>query len=298
MLSKKLFSLKNSTFACLVLLASCGEKDTTDTRKTDTTTKTTQEVKKNVEDAVKNLPRVNELPDLLAAAGVDDFYEKLPNPAKNVDRYLTTNDFAAISLGMYVVDLGYVLNYDKMQLGIDYIQSCKKIADKLGVSSAIDDQSMERFRKNINKKDTLIQIANDAVKNIDKYLVSNDRTALSAVILGGMYLEGLHLSTNIIAAPTDMDKTTKDMVFGRMIKIVSDQEKSLDDAIASLNAVKRDPKGDELLSGLQEIKKVYTDNRYSEKFAKFKGGEKIPVSSEDLKPLLMKVKEVRDRFIQ
>jgi ElaB/YqjD/DUF883 family membrane-anchored ribosome-binding protein len=243
------------------------------------------------------LPRVQELPDLLASAGVDDFQENLINPVKNADKYLTTNDLAAINFGIYAVDLGYVLNYEKIQLGLDYMQACKKMADKIGVSSAIDEKTLERFRKNLEKKDTLIKMANDAVQNIDKYLRDNERTTISAVILGGMYVEGLHLSTSIINMPSDMDKNLKDQIFGRMVKIIVDQEKSLDDAIASLEAVKRGTKGDELLTGLKEIKKVYVDNKYTEKFAKYEGG-KIPVSTEDLKPLSDKVKEVRNKIIQ
>jgi ElaB/YqjD/DUF883 family membrane-anchored ribosome-binding protein len=295
MLPKKIFAV----IACVAFLASCGEKDNTKTDKKDTTqTKAnTDEVKKNVEDAVKQLPRVQELPDLLASAGVDDFQENLINPVKNADKYLTTNDLAAINFGIYAVDLGYVLNYEKIQLGLDYMQACKKMADKIGVSSAIDEKTLERFRKNLEKKDTLIKMANDAIQNIDKYLRDNERTTISAVILGGMYVEGLHLSTSIINMPSDMDKNLKDQIFGRMVKIIVDQEKSLDDAIASLEAVKRGTKGDELLTGLKEIKKVYVDNKYTEKFAKYEGG-KIPVSTEDLKPLSDKVKEVRNKIIQ
>jgi hypothetical protein len=295
MLSKNLFAV----FTCALLLASCGEKETNTTDKKDTTqTQTnTEEVKKNVRDAVKQMPRVQELPDLLASAGIDDFYENLINTPKNADKYLTTNDLAGVNFGIYAVDLGYVLNYEKIQLGIDYMQACKKLADKVGVSSAIDEKTLERFRKNLDKKDTLIKMANEAVQNIDKYLRDNERTAMSAVILGGMFVEGLYLSTNIINLPSDLDKNTKDQIFGRMVKIIADQEKSLDDAIASLESVQRDAKGDELLKGLKELKKIYSDNKYAEKFAKSEGG-KMPVSTEDLKPLLEKVKEVRGKIIQ
>jgi len=295
MLSKNIFAV----FACAALLASCGEKesDTKDKKDSTQTQANTEEIKKNVKDAVKQLPRVQELPDLLASAGIDDFYENLINSPKNADKYLTTNDLASVNFGIYAVDLGYVLNYEKIQLGIDYMQSCKKLADKLGVSSAIDEKTLERFRKNLDKKDTLIKMANESVQNIDKYLRDNERTDMAAVILGGMFVEGLYLSTNIINLPSDLDKNTKDQIFGRMIKIIADQEKSLNDAIASLEVVKRDVKGDELLKGLKELKKVYGENKYAEKFAKMEG-EKIPVSAEDLKPLLDKVKEVRSRLIQ
>ncbi len=252
---------------------------------------------KNVSEAVKQLPRVQELPDLLASAGVDDFYENLINPTKNTDKYLTTNDLAAINFGIYAIDLGYVLNYEKIQLGSEYMQSCKKLADKIGVTSAIEKETIERFSKNLDKKDTLLNIANQAVQNIDKYLKANERASVSAVILGAMFVEALHISTNIIDMPTEFDKNTKDQIFGRMVKIIADQEKALDDAISSLEAVQLDNKGKELLTGLKSIKKVYSEKKYGEKFANYQGGN-VPVSTEELKPLLAETKKVRSSLIQ
>ncbi|MCS6794791.1 MAG: hypothetical protein NZ516_02420 [Raineya sp.] len=292
-------------FAVLVLLAigftivSCGNKES-DKKTADTTItqKVKDEVIKNVAEAVKQLPPVQELPDLLASAGVDDFYEKLVNPAKNVDKYLTTNDLAAMNFGVYVMDLGYVLNYEKIQLGSEYMNACQKLADKIGVSSAIDQKKIERFGKNLDKKDSLIKIANETVQNIDKYLRANERANVSAIILGAMFVEGLHISTSIITMPSDMDKNTKDLVFSRMVKIIADQEKSLDDAISSLEAVKPTDKAQELLNGLKAIKQVYVEKKYGEKFASYKTGEKIPVSTEDLKPLQEKAQSVRKLIVE
>lgn len=291
-------------FAIFVLLTigigivGCENKGSGEQR-SDTTIiqKVKDEVIKNVADAVKQLPPVQELPDLLAAAGVDDFYEKLVNPTKNVDKYLTTNDLSAMNFGVYIVDLGYVLNYEKIQMGSEYMRACQKLADKMGISSAIDQQKIERFGKNLDKKDSLIKIANETVQNIDKYLRANERTNISAIILGAMFVEGLHISTSIIGMPSDMDKKNKDLVFSRMVKIIADQEKSLDDAISSLEAVKPTGKAQELLDGLKAIKKVYAEKKYTEKFTTYKTGEKVPVSTEDLQPLQEKAQEIRKLII-
>lgn len=269
-------------------------------QKADTalTQKLKEEVIKNVTEAVKQLPPVEELPNLLASAGVDDFYDKLINPTQNVDKYLTTNDLAAMNFGVYIIDLGYALNYEKIQLGSEYMSVCQKLADKIGVSAAIDKQKVERFGKNLDKKDSLIKIANETVQNIDKYLKANERANISAIILGAMFVEGLHIATSVIGMPSDMDKNTKDLVFSRMVKIISDQEKSLDDAISSLEAVKPTNKALELLEGLKSIKKIYREKQYAEKFASYKTGDKVPVSTEDLKPLQEKTQEVRKLIIE
>ncbi|GAB4124075.1 MAG: hypothetical protein OHK0045_04440 [Raineya sp.] len=295
----KVFHLSRVFFAAVCcLLTACGEADNNGKEKKDTTRqKAKDEVIRNVSEAVKQLPRVQELPDLLASAGIDDFYENLINPTKNTDKYLTTNDLSAINFGIYAIDLGYVLNYEKIQLGSEYMQSCKKLADKIGVTSAIEKETIERFGKNLDKKDTLIKIANETVQNIDKYLRANQRASISAVILGAMFVEALHISTSIISMPTEYDKNTKDQIFGRMVKIIVDQEKSLDDAINSLETVQLDSKGKELLEGLKSIKKIYTEKKYTEKFATYQGGN-VPVSTEDLKPLLAEVKKVRNSLLQ
>jgi hypothetical protein len=280
-----------------LLTTACGEPENAKEKKDAPSQKVKEEVIKNVSEAVKQLPRIQELPDLLASAGVDDFYENLVNPTKNTDKYLTTNDLASINFGIYAIDLGYVLNYEKIQLGNEYMQSCKKLADKIGVTSAIDQATIERFSKNLDKKDTLLKIANEAVQNIDKYLKANERASVSAVILGAMFVEALHISTSIIDMPSDYDKKLKDQIFGRMVKIIADQEKSLNDAISSLEAVSLESKGKELLEGLKGIKKIYSEKKFAEKFANYQGGD-IPVSTEDLKPLLAETKKVRASLIQ
>jgi len=295
----KVFHLSKALLAAVCLLSTaCGEAENSGKDNKDTTSqKAKEEVIKNVSEAVKQLPRVQELPDLLASAGVDDFYENLVNPVKNTDKYLTTNDLAAINFGIYAINLGYVLNYEKIQLGSEYMQACKKLADKIGVTSAIDKETIERFSKNLEKKDTLLRIANEAVQNIDKYLKANERASVSAVILGAMFVEALHISTSIIDMPTEYDKGTKDQIFGRMVKIIADQEKALDDAISSLETVQLDSKGKELFEGLKSIKKIYSEKKYTEKFNSYQGGN-IPVSTEDLKPLLTETKKVRASLVQ
>jgi hypothetical protein len=294
----KILSLSKALIAIVYLLTTaCGEPENAKEKKDTTSQKVKEEVIKNVSEAVKQLPRIQELPDLLASAGVDDFYENLVNPTKNTDKYLTTNDLASINFGIYAIDLGYVLNYEKIQLGNEYMQSCKKLADKIGVTSAIEQATIERFSKNLDKKDTLLKIANEAVQNIDKYLKANERASVSAVILGAMFVEALHISTSIIDMPSDYDKKLKDQIFGRMVKIIADQEKSLNDAISSLEAVSLESKGKELLEGLKGIKKIYSEKKFAEKFANYQGGD-IPVSTEDLKPLLAETKKVRASLIQ
>jgi hypothetical protein len=301
MLLEKIQTLRTAVAASFLAvtftLVGCGETASNDGQKNDTSKKENNIVaKEKIEQVAKSAPKPSELPALLEIADAE-YNETLLNNVKNVDKYLTTNNLAAANLGIYAVDLGYALNYDKTQNAIDYLQATKKLAEKVGVTSAIDPKVLANFQKNIGKKDTLIKLVDDAVENIDNYLKDNKQTTLSAMVLAGTFVEGLYIATSVIEQyPKDVPKNVKDMVTANLISVVVKQEKSLANVIASLEAVKRDKNGDELLAGLKEIKVAYEKSQLNKKIDENKGDLKI--TDKDLIEITQKIRAIRKKLTE
>ena len=122
----------------------------------DDTTTEENEVKEDLQKVLTDVPEPSEMPYQLKATGAE-FDPKLPNPSGDVEKYKTTNNKAALNLGVYATDVGYVSVYEKVQNALDYIDATKNLGDKLGVTNAFDPEMRERFESNLSNIDTLDQ---------------------------------------------------------------------------------------------------------------------------------------------
>ena len=116
------------------------------------------------------------------------------NPIDNVNNY-STNVKQALNFGVYGADLSYANIFDQSQQCMFYMNCAKKLADGLGITSAFDAETMERIEANMNNRDSLMNIINDAYWVADGYLKENEQDFLSALIISGGWIEGLYLGT-------------------------------------------------------------------------------------------------------
>ena len=89
----------------------------------------------------------------------------------------------------------YIFNQN--QESILYLSCTKKLADKLGLSKAFNDEVIERMEMNVDNRDSLLTIISDTYYNLDSYLKENDRDHISAMIIAAGWIEGLYLGTQI-----------------------------------------------------------------------------------------------------
>ena len=122
---------------------------------------------------------------------------EITNPIQNVDNYVT-NTQKAINLGVYGADLSYANIFDQTQESMFYMNCSKKMSDGLGITSAFDEATMERMEENVNNRDSLMLIINDAFWLADAYLKENGQDNLSALIITGGWIEGLFLGTKAL----------------------------------------------------------------------------------------------------
>ena len=84
-----------------------------------------------------------------------EFNESLINPRDKADQYASITNKAALNLGVYAADIGYLVSYDKTQEAIDYLNAAKALADGLGVIGSFDLEVLNQFEKNLSNKDSL-----------------------------------------------------------------------------------------------------------------------------------------------
>ncbi|ELR73208.1 hypothetical protein C900_05257 [Fulvivirga imtechensis AK7] len=255
------------------------------------------DLKEQIQEVVYEIPSPSEIPFLLEATGAE-FNQSLINDNNKADRYASRNDKAALNLGIYAADIGYLVSYDKVQEALTYMSSAKKLADNLGVTGAFDTQLIKRFESNLSRKDSLSYLLNETIHHTEAYLKDDDRNKLAALIITGSFIEGLYISTELIKTyPKDiLPDDSRNLVLTPLIRVVLEQEKSLKDLIKMLGTVENSAPVDKLITDLRELEKDYDSLNIADQIQKNRAD--LVLTDDTLAEITSKVAEIRNSITE
>jgi hypothetical protein len=224
-----------SAFLTLVLV-SCGSSSGDKDKNSDEFKEAEESLKQQIEEVVYNIPSPSEIPYLLKTTGAE-FNQSLLNSKDKVDQYVTRTDKAALNLGIYAADIGYLSSYDKTQEAIDYLGAAKTLADNLGIIGAFDTEVLKKFEENISNKDSLTHLLDGAIKKTEHFLKDDSRNKLSALVVAGSFIEGLYISTGLIKTyPKDLSPKDRNLVLTPLMRVVLQQKLSVGELLKMLTS--------------------------------------------------------------
>lgn len=144
-----------------------------------------------------NIPSPMETAALLKKAGAQ-YNSKILNDVKNVDRYTAAGQ-QALNLGVYGADLSYASVFNHTQESMFYTSCSRKLADRLGVTNAFNDSTLELMQSKMNDRDGLLDVISETYWDVDAYLKDNGRDNISALMIAGGWIEGLYIATQVSA---------------------------------------------------------------------------------------------------
>ena len=247
------------TFAAsLLALVSCGSKENKQDGSNEFA-EAQESLQSEIKTVVYQLPPPTEIPYMLQAAGAD-FNGNLINDKNKADQYTSQPDKAALNLGVYAADIGYLSSYDKTQDAIDYLNSARKLADNLGLVGSFDAEVLRRFESNISNKDSLANIVNRTLEKSDKYLKDGSRAKQSALVLTGSFTEGLYIATGIVKTyPKDiLPEDSRNLILTPLMRNILDQRKSVDEVVKMLSSVDQNEPIPSLLADFKALQASYT----------------------------------------
>lgn len=273
--------------------------DTTAVSATDTGTDTTASAgtaSTGTDNRVlSGLPPTSEVPAMLQLSGAD-FNPTLVNAANKATGYTTTTDKAALNLGVYATDIGYLSVYDKTQDVITYLKSSERLANHLGLNNTFGAEMQQRFQKNVNNKDSLVKIVDETMDYVNSFLKEGNRDATAALIVTGSFVEGLYVSTGLIEKyPKDVPADVRNQTLTQLIVSITKQEESLDDLINILQEVKSDPQAQAYLTQMQDLKKQFQALNLDEQIKNNRGD--LAVNDKALAGISAKVKDIRSKIV-
>ncbi|MEE9460429.1 MAG: hypothetical protein V3V53_01250, partial [Bacteroidales bacterium] len=215
------------------------------------------------------------------------------------DRYNTSFQMAYI-LGVFGADLGYLNIYNKNTQIVDYLTAINKLADGIRVGQFFDFVTLKRLATSRENIDSLMYISLYSFNNIDSYLRENDRGHLSALMITGVWIEGMYLATQVA------NETSNPALSER----IGEQKLNLNNLFLILNPYKSQQQISDLLAQMNEIKVVFDQVEITYEMGEPETVEKdgmvmivqneksnVQITDEQLQQIIIKTEEVRNKLI-
>ncbi|MCU0354835.1 MAG: hypothetical protein MUD08_14030 [Cytophagales bacterium] len=283
-----------------VLLNACGGEKKTETAAEDTTAMA-EDTSAVVEPTGQSpllsaLPKTSDIPATIKLTGAD-FNQSLLNPSGKAANYTTTNDKAALNLGAYATDIGYLTVYNKTQDVLTYLKSSQKLADHLGLSNTFGEAMQKRFQSNLSKEDSLVAIVDETMLYVRRFLAENQRDATGALVVAGSFVEGLHIATGLVENyPKDIPSDVRNGVLTNLIMQIIKQKQSLDDLLNLMKNVKQDEQVTAYTQKLTDLRAQFENLKFEESLKNNAGN--FAVTDQTLKGITAKVKEIRSEIVK
>ena len=199
-----------------------------------------------MEEMVGNISSPIEMASLVKSLQIP-FSQKYLASTRNVSNY-NTSYAKAFNLGIFGTDLGYLNMYGRTSMVLDYITAMKNLADGINVGQFFDFTTLKRLATNNQNVDSLVYISQTSFNKMDKYLQRNSRGNLSALMVAGVWVEGLYLSAQFLKERPHEK---------RLAESIGEQKVILDQLILILNNYKREAYIANLAAELTTIKNIY-----------------------------------------
>ncbi len=280
----------------IVLFASCGAKKA-ETAEQETTTAPVEESAPATDmsgfgDMIGQMPNPSDVPALLQRSDIS-FDGALVNNAEKAQDYTLTNDKAAMNLGVYSTDLGYLCVYGQADQALSYFKASQSLVNKIGIAGAFEQEMLNRFEENLANKDTLLILVDQSSSLAREFLNENESYNTSALIVTGSFIEGLYIATASVA--NYPDESFKDELMVSMMTEIADQQTSLEGLLALIGKLEDGSSAKDMESALQELLKEFQELDLGEKIKNNDGS--FVLKAEMLQGITNKVAEIRANII-
>lgn len=174
------------------------------------------------------------------------YSQKILVPTEVADN-MDSNFKKAVGLGMLSADLGYLNVYKKTNTIVEYLTVIKRLSDDLDIDQFFDFQTLKRLATNSDNLDSLMYLSVSSHNRMDKHLRETRRSDLSALMVTGVWIEGLYLATSVNEMKKDKEMRDK----------IGEQKNILSDLYYVLKFFEKRPHFKDLILMFDDLKEAY-----------------------------------------
>ncbi len=254
-------------------LSSCKDRATSKQQK-KVEKEQVNEIKDQIETHVYPLPTSAEVIKMLTEFEVG-YSIGITNPVANTKKYFS-NTKRAINVGVFGADLSYATLYNQQQEVINYMEAIRSLANELNMSKIYNEELYTKIKQEYDNRDTLVKILTNAFNETYSYLAENDQQTLALLVVGGAWVEGMYLTTQVSDAAYQYEGISR---------VLLDQKKSFETYLDITKPYLSDPSIGDFVKSLDPIKKVYE-------------GIGTSLSEQDIKNITKVVVDLREQIVK
>ncbi|MFO7671349.1 MAG: hypothetical protein R6W31_16945 [Bacteroidales bacterium] len=281
-----------------LLLAACGQRpsENLEVDMEDVEAGELQISSETMSDIIENIASPIEVAALISSLNIPFSTSYLADPEKLSTN--TTSFEMAYSLGVLSADLGYLNMYEKTGTAVNYLSSISRLADALQIGQFFDFATIKRLATTSSDLDSLMFISINSFNNMDDYLRETDRSNLSALMIAGVWMEGLYLATQVAVQNNNED----------LKSMIGEQKIILNDLLLVLDHYKNENIIAGYIRDLEIIKEAYAGVKITYEVGEPETIEKdgmlmvvqsetslVLMSDETLQQIITTTKEIRNR---
>ncbi len=231
----------------IFLMAACGQRpsENLEVNLDDVDIGELQISSETMNDIIQNIASPIEVAAMISALNVPYSTHYLSDPESLSTN--TTSFEMAFSLGALSADLGYLNMYEKTGTAVNYLSSINRLADALQIGQFFDFATIKRLATSSSNLDSLMFISVNSFNNMDDYLRDTDRSNLSALMITGVWIEGLYLATQVAVQNSNED----------LKSMIGEQKLILNDLLLILNNYSNEEAIANYITDLEVIKGIY-----------------------------------------
>jgi hypothetical protein len=230
-----------------------------------------------MQEIIENVSSPIEMASLVKQLGVP-FSSSYLSDLDQIDSHSTSFKMA-YTLGVLGADLGYLNVYEKTGTSINYLSSISRLSDGLKISQFFDFNTLKRLATSNGNLDSLMFLSVHSFNLMDTHLRETDRSNLSALMIAGVWIEGMYLTTQVAAERPDK----------KLTEFIGEQKMTLNNLIVILKNYQRDKQFSELIVDFEEIKSEFDNVKIS-----FVMGEPLAVEKDGMLTVVQQETSVVD----
>jgi len=171
----------------------------------------------------------------------------LTNSVANVKKYFDMSK-RALNLGVFGADLSYATLYNQAQEVFNYLDGIESLSNELNMAKIYDKDLYPKIKQNFDNRDTLVNILTKTFNETYAHLSDNDQQPLALLVVGGAWVEGIYLTTQVSDAAYQVEGISR---------VLLDQKKSFETYLEITQPYLSDPNVGNFVKSLDPVKKVY-----------------------------------------
>jgi len=294
--------IKNMSFllAVALLTSACGQRpsESLEVDMDDVEAGELQISSETMNEIIQNIASPIEVAALISSLNIPFSTSYLADPEKLSTS--TTSFEMAFYLGALSADLGYLNMYEKTGTAVNYLSSINRLADALQIGQFFDFATIKRLATTSSDLDSLMFISVNSFNNMDDYLRETGRSNLSALMIAGVWLEGLYLATQVATQNNNED----------LKSMIGEQKLILNDLLLVLGNYRNEEIIQGYISDFEAIKRAYDDVKITYEVGEPQTIEKdgmlmvvqsetshVTMSEETLQQIIEVTREIRNMYM-